>query len=227
MADLVTISACVESLRARGDKISRQGLTKYCDEHGLVEKREGRRVYVDPDRVAARRQDYQREKMRGLHVVDTPTAPPDPAPADPAAPPALETIREAKARRETAAADKAELEMAERRRDVVSTAEMELLVSRSLSLMTEALLGGAIVTDAQRLATALSLPDERVPALKAELKATRRAALSRVADLARDDLARLDPDHADGLPERIRLAGQLLQAERDELRARHAGRLRA
>lgn len=91
--DLMTLAACARALADKGDEISRQGLSQYCDDHKLkISTPNGPRVSFSAVRNH-RLQNYDREIMTGgkrleadpqrviLPANDAPEAPADAAPS--------------------------------------------------------------------------------------------------------------------------------------------------
>ena len=219
---LISISQCARTLTASGDAITPQSLGRYCNKHDLIRGKKGRALLVSLGEVRARRHDFTREKMRGEHLTpvntkaDTPAANAVSKPSN--APASLDEARQAKARKESAQADRAELELFKETGDVLATASVELMITQLLSLMKETLLGTGLDDDASRICTVAGLADDRHAVVKAELKARRRNLLTRLGERAKTEMAALDALHAKGFEERQAAAETHIQALRKALR---------
>ena len=221
-AELVTTAECARILTDQGDKISAQALRKYAKKHGLVSQQVGRYLMVDPARIAARRQDFTREKMRGEHANSN----------QPKAPTAeiesLDALRDAKARNEEAKASLTELALYKETRDLISVAEFEVLLGLLMTLLKETLFGVNLSDDADAIMVTNNLPDDRKKPTQAILKKRRRQLATDFADLAKAELARLDPAHADGLPARLtKIVKNVQTMRRAELKAQTARKVPA
>lgn len=230
--EIVSIRDCAKILTARGDKISPQGLTKYINEHGLPKHplplasgKPGKRLGVNPEEIAAARQDYTREKMRGEHSKST---------GSPAVTPKTEAeiidaatlsqTRQAKARKEQAEADSRELALFQQTRDLLSTAEVEVLLALNLTIIREDLLGANLSDDCDAICAAAHLSDKQRKTVMAALKTRRKSIMSRLGHAFTEEMQRLDPHHADGFSARLEDLAMKIHAIRQELFAAQTNR---
>lgn len=229
--DLVTVKDASEILTANGDKITPEGLRKYCGRHDLIEQKLGRSLLVNPQRLAAYRDNFTREVMRGEHLKakadaskpkrrqkrKSKSAQPsiaNPAANSPATVDSLDRARTAKADREEAQADKARLALHKETRDLVSTAEFETLLGLLMTLLKESFFGVNLSDDTDAIIAVNDLPDARKKPTMNILKKRRRDTIAAFAKLAEDEMAKLDPDHSSGYPERFKNLISEIQAIR-------------
>ncbi|MGY6663376.1 MAG: hypothetical protein ACXIVO_13760 [Glycocaulis sp.] len=134
----VSLTDAARLLTAEGDRADRSTLSRYCDQHGIEKRRQGRTAFVDLNALRQhRRENYTREVMSGRALPpELPQQPPTsrqisaPASASHAAPlpasPSAEVRDLDPARREKAAkASMAELELAQRLGQLVLIAEVD------------------------------------------------------------------------------------------------------
>ncbi|MDP1555863.1 MAG: hypothetical protein Q8L84_10420 [Hyphomonas sp.] len=217
--DLLSIAAAALALTTTGDKISRQGLSKYCEQHGLkTETPNGPRVSLAAVR-AHRAANYQREVMSGAPVAPPPAAPPAPRPAP------------AESRDQDAGGDIVELSPSRRLKELqVEQAEIANAKARDELVLADEVTAGiadiiaglrqqmfqAIPDAAQRLAAELSLGSEDERLIRAAMKQAARDTLQSFVSAAAQ--ANADLTHEPPRETRIRLGRLAMMAAR--MRAR-------
>lgn len=211
--DLLTLAACAKQLTADGDKISRQGLSKYCDAHQLKQQTpNGVRVSLSAVRTH-RVANYQREVMTG--GVEIPSAPPalpkiaqaaTSAPANDDAGEGADVVDLSPARRlKELQVEEWELKNARARDEVVLADEVTAGVADVVVMLRQQLFQ-AIPDASQALAAELSLgtADERI--IRAAMKAVAREALTAFVAAAAQANADLTHESPNATRDRI---GQL------------------
>ena len=217
--DLLSIAAAARALTAAGDEISRQGLSKYCANHGLIRDTDrGPRVSLSAVR-AHRAQNYQREVMSGgVHIPETP-APAAPAPAlqsdAPAAPPSnvvtIPDSNDPSRRLKQLQVEEAEIDLARLRGEVVLADEVTAGVTDIVVMLRQQLFQ-AIPASAKELASELSLGPEDERLIRAAMKATARQVLANFVAAAAQANAALAGESASDM--RIRINALSLAAAR-------------
>ncbi len=196
--DLLTLSRCAKLLTDSGDKISRQGLSKYCDTHCLKQETpDGIRVSFQAVK-AHRSANYQREVMSG--GVELPAS--DAAPAVQAEDAAKIVALDPSRRQKEAQASKLELELARMRNEVVLADEVTAGIADITVRLRQSLLQ-AVPNAAQRIAAELSLEPEEERELRASIKAVIREGLAAFVDDAAQMNADLTHDDVTATRDRI------------------------
>lgn len=208
--DLLSIAAAARALTAAGDEISRQGLSKYCGNHGLIRDTDrGPRVSLSAVR-AHRAQNYQREVMSGgVHVPEAP-APATPAPApqsdSPAQPPSnlvnFPDSNDPSRRLKQLQVEEAEIDLARLRGEVVLADEVTAGVTDIVVMLRQQLFQ-AIPASAKELASELSLGPEDERLIRAAMKATARQVLANFVAAAAQANAALAGESASDMRTRI------------------------
>lgn len=216
--DLLSIAAAALALTTSGDKISRQGLSKYCVQHGLkTETPNGPRVSLAAVR-AHRASNYQREVMSGAAVTAPLAAPPPrPAPADPRDQDAGgDVIDLSPSRRlKELQVEQAELANAKARDELVLADEVTAGIADIIAGLRQQMFQ-AIPDAAQRLAAELSLGTEDERLIRAAIKQYARDRLQGFVTAAAQ--ANADLTHDDARETRLRLSRLAIHAAR--MRAR-------
>lgn len=207
--DDLTLAACARSLSAAGDKITRQALSKYCDEHGL-KRQTPRGPRVSFAAVQAHRaKNYRREVMTGGRRI--PAAKPVPAevPADSGT---ADVIDMSPARRaQEARAESLELENARKRGELVAVDEVTAATADMVASLRQGLFQ-ATTGAANTLAAELRVSAEEERLIRAAMKRMVREGLSRFVDQAAQ--ANADMTHDAPRETRTRLAALTLMAAR-------------
>lgn len=217
--DLLTIAAAALALTTSGDKISRQGLSKYCEQHGLkMETPNGPRVSLAAVR-AHRASNYQREVMSGAALAPAPPAAPS-ARVTPAEPRDSDTGGEVidlspSRRLKELQVEQAELANAKARDELVLADEVTAGIADIIAGLRQQMFQ-AIPDAAQRLAAELSLGTEDERAIRAAMKQYARDRLQSFVSAAAQ--ANADLTHDDVRETRLRLSRLALHAAR--MRAR-------
>lgn len=193
--DLLTVAAAARALTGAGDRITRQGLSKYCEAHGLkLETPAGPRVSLSAVR-AHRKENYQREVMTGgAQIPETPEPPPPAAPsaaaARPAPPPPEDTViaLDPSRRLKQLQVEAAELTTAKLRGELVLVDEVTAGIAEAVILMRQHMLQ-SISDQAQQLAAELSLGGEDERIIRGAWKAKAREDLARFVSAAAASLA--------------------------------------
>lgn len=209
--DELTIAAAAAALTNDGDKISRQGLSKYCDTHGLkIETPRGPRVSLAAVR-AHRQQNYQREVMTGgVQIPDAPASPPLQLPLSdsPPPPPRTATIHtlpdgnDPSRRLKQLQVEEQEIELARLRGEVVLADEVTAGITDIVVMLRQALFQ-AIPASAKELASDLSLGPEDERQIRAAMKATARQVLANFVASAAQANAALAGESASDMRARI------------------------
>lgn len=172
----VSVARCAELLTAKGDKIDRSALSRYCDAHGLKGEKIGREVKVDYEAVAAHRAaNYTREVMSGaaieaVVVQAAPVAPTLVARAEPSMSPTAQIANMSEHRGLKAVQLRRELrEEAHEEGLLTVVAEVDAGVAEAIVEMRAAF-AHANEDCSERLAAELNLPPEKVRALRAAFK---------------------------------------------------------
>lgn len=227
--ELVTIKDGAEILASHGDQTSPQNLVRYCKRHDLIEKKVGRFLMINPQRVAEYRgENFTTEVMRGTHaksisqsdsnVIDIKTKSKHKSKNKPQAKPtkeaegestpsaqtvSLERSREAKSSLEEAKAEKAQLELERLKNNLVDMAEVEAGAAVSMTAQKEHLLGPNLSTITDYILATLGLPDDKKRQLQSALRKTFSESLVKFGDILQQEIARIDEPHAAGLPTRL------------------------
>lgn len=209
--DLLSIAAAARALTAAGDEISRQGLSKYCANHGLIRDTDrGHRVSLSAVR-AHRAQNYQREVMSGgVHIPEAPApAAPVPTPQSdsPAAPPPSNVVtipdtNDPSRRLKQLQVEEQEIELARLRGEVVLADEVTAGVTDIVVMLRQQLFQ-AIPASAKELASELSLGPEDERLIRAAMKASARQVLSNFVAAAAQANAALAGESASDMRARI------------------------
>lgn len=218
--EVISIAECSRRLKEAGDDVGKQGLTKYIKHHNLPKYpmltkagKPGKRQGVKFEEIKSAREDYTREKMRGELSGAKEKKTEKPASPD-------EDIRAAaiaaKTRKEEASARSSELDLYERTKDVLATAEVEIMIGLAMTLLKEQLLGVNLTDDADVICSTNNLPDTARQPIRQTLKNRRTKILNRISDTFTAELARLDPDHSAGLSARLDLIANEIQKMREE-----------
>lgn len=173
----VSVARCAELLTAKGDKIDRSALSRYCDAHGLKGEKIGREVKVDYETVAAHRAaNFTREVMSGAAIEATivPAAPvAAPTLVAQVAPPMSPTAQIANmSEHRGLKAVQLRRELREEAHEeglLTVVAEVDAGVAEAIVEMRAAF-AHANEDCSERLAAELNLPPERVRALRAAFK---------------------------------------------------------
>lgn len=164
----VSLTDAARRLSEAGDKADRSTLSRYCDQHGIEKRRQGRTAFVDLNALRAHRQEnYTREVMSG-RAVEAPAQPMpasvSTAPAASAAPePSAAQIRDLDpARREKAAkAGMAELELAQRLGQLVMISEVDAGMADAVAALRQS--ANALLRNAaQELVSEIGAPADQV-----------------------------------------------------------------
>lgn len=223
--DELTIAAAAAALTKAGDKISRQGLSKYCDTHGLkLDTPRGPRVSLAA--VAAHRaENYQREVMTGGVAIPAPAndllAPADSPPtarAKPAPPDDNVVSLDPSRRLKQLQVEEAEMKNAQLRGEVVLADEVTAGVTDIVVMLRQAMFQ-AIPASAKELASDLSLGPEDERLIRAAMKASARQVLSNFVSAAAQANAALAGESANDM--RARIHALSLQAARLRRRPDH------
>lgn len=208
--DLLSIAAAARALTAAGDEISRQGLSKYCANHGLIRDTDrGPRVSLSAVR-AHRAQNYQREVMSGgVHIPEAPApAAPVPSPrSDSPAPPPSNVVtipdtNDPSRRLKQLQVEEQEIELARLRGEVVLADEVTAGVTDIVVMLRQQLFQ-AIPASAKELASELSLGPEDERLIRAAMKASARQVLSNFVAAAAQANAALAGESASDMRARI------------------------
>lgn len=208
--DLLSIAAAARALTAAGDEISRQGLSKYCANHGLIRDTDrGPRVSLSAVR-AHRAQNYQREVMSGgVHIPEAPApAAPVPTPqSDSPAPPPSNVVtipdtNDPSRRLKQLQVEEQEIELARLRGEVVLADEVTAGVTDIVVMLRQQLFQ-AIPASAKELASELSLGPEDERLIRAAMKASARQVLSNFVAAAAQANAALAGESASDMRARI------------------------
>lgn len=195
--DLLTLAACAKRLTESGDKISRQGLSKYCDVHCLKQDTPSG-VRVSFQAVHAHRAaNYQREVMSG-GVELAPPVPVVAMPDDDARVVSLDPSR----RQKEAQASKLELELARMRDEVVLAEEVTAGIADIVAKFRQQLFQ-AVPNATQAIAAELSLEPDEERYLRAQFKALIREGLASFVTEAGKMNAELTREDASVTRERI------------------------
>lgn len=192
--------------------LTRQGLTDYITRHGLPTVKVGKRRKVHIAPILAHRQNFTREVMSGQHIKAA--APQNPAPQNPAPqnpspkpdpdePTSLDLARDAKARKEFAQADRAELDLAKQKEDLISAPAAEAAAGSAMMSAKSYFLGPALGETADGLITALNLPESAKREIEPVLDATFRELLNRFSKTMIEEFGGLNTSFAAGLPSRL------------------------
>ena len=210
--ELVSIAECARRLAKIGDPVERSALSRYCDSHNLKIGSGSRPKVVFEDVVKAR-SSYQREVMSGRPGPDLTASPQNPAPiraentniADPAD--QMLHRNDPSRRKKAAEADKAEIELAKTRGELVAMAEVDAGMADAIAQMRQSLEAG-LSDSADQLAAELRLPPEDARTIKTHMKAFVREAQAKFsgacAEVSRDLTA-------DARPETVRSARRRLR----------------
>jgi hypothetical protein len=172
----VSLAEAARILTAEGDRADRTTLSRYCDNHGLEKRRQGRAALIDLNALRVhRRENYTREVMSGRTLEPSgpaqqqaqTTAQPAPAAAD-------NTLRlpdaQDPARREKAAkAEMAELSLAERQGKLVLITEVDAGMAEAIAEIRSIAMTEARQT-AKEMTADLGLTSDQVRVLQVSLK---------------------------------------------------------
>lgn len=183
-----------------GQSLSRQGLTKWVRDKNILTTTVGKREHVNPRLVAQSRQDFTREVMRGEHLTDTPAAAPVPE-----QPTSLDVARDAKARKEMAQAEAAELALAREKNNLVDVHDATAAAAAAMASVKTYLIGPAVGYLADTIIAALKLPDTAKRDLEPLIAREMRAALAKMPTQLAEDFARMNTFIAPDLPSRLDL----------------------
>ena len=210
-----------------GQRISRQGLTEYLTKHSVPTVQIGKRRKVQMADVLDARQSFTREVMRGAHLKAPQPKPQNTPPANPAKNPApinapisapitaIDIARDAKARKENAQAESAELALAKEKQDLVSAPAVEAAAASAMTSAKSYLIGPAIPQAADSILAALDLPESQKRDIETILSKTFRAAMNKLSQNLLDEFSRLNTSIGTGLPSRL----DILTSRAAELRA--------
>lgn len=206
--DELTIAAAAAALTKAGDKISRQGLSKYCEAHGLkLETPRGPRVSLAAVR-AHRADNYQREVMTGGVAIPAAPATADSLPAarpqNPAPPPADGNVvsLDPSRRLKQLQVEEAEIKNAQLRGEIVQIDEVTAGIAEAIVLMRQA--GFQSISDAAaQLAAELSLGGEDERIIRAAIKQHFRETLGRFISEAGSRLAAMSGERDDKIRARL------------------------
>ncbi|RAN30645.1 hypothetical protein [Hyphomonas pacifica] len=174
-SDLMSIKACADALSAAGDKLSRQALSKYCDQYELKKTRRGRVVVSFSEVQAHRAKNYTREIMSGGKKI--PSIPRASTASRPDTQEAGDVVQISAAHRlKEAQAETAELDLAQKRDQLVLIDEVTAGISDTIVTFRQQLFQ-AIPDAAQQLAAELRLPNEEERLIRAAMKAMIREGL--------------------------------------------------
>jgi len=185
-----------------GMKISRQGLTEYLEKHNVPMVQVGKRRKVLMSEVIKARENFTREVMRGQHIKPGPAAEAAPASTEPTT---LDVARDAKARKEQAQAEKAELELARQKEQLVSAPAAEAAAASAMMSAKAFLIGPAIGQSADALITALDLPETAKREIEPLLGTTFREMMTKLSQNMTDEFSRLNTSIGAGLPSRLEI----------------------
>lgn len=194
-----------------GQKISRQGLTEYIKKHNVPTLPVGKRQKVKLADVLESRKTFTREVMRGTHI-QKPTAQPT---ADTPDPTSIDIARDAKARKEQAQAERAELELAKQKEQLIDAAAAEAASASAMMFAKSFLIGPAVSQTADHLITALDLPETAKREIEPVLAETFRTMLTKLSENTVDEFSKLNTHIAAGLPSRL----DILTARAADLRS--------
>lgn len=232
----VSLTAAARLVSAiEGQRISRQGLTEYLTKHSVPTVQIGKRRKVQMADVLDARQSFTREVMRGAHLKSSApksqsnaqtktSANPAKSPASTNAPinapisapiTAIDIARDAKARKENAQAESAELALAKEKQDLVSAPAVEAAAASAMTSAKSYLIGPAIPQAADSILAALDLPESQKRDIETILSKTFRAAMNKLSQNLLDEFSRLNTSIGTGLPSRL----DILTSRAAELRA--------
>lgn len=196
-----------------GQKISRQGLTEYLTKHNVPTVQIGKRRKVLMSKVLAARKSFTREVMRGEHLKNPPVQPKiDATQSAPIT--TLDIARDAKARKENAQAESAELALAKEKQDLISAPAAEAAAASAMMSAKTFLIGPAIPQAADDLLAGLDLPETQKREIETILSKSFRDAMSKLSQNLIDEFSRLNMSIGVDLPSRL----DILTARAAELR---------
>ena len=226
-SDLLSFTACAaEVAKLEGRPLSRQALTKYVRAHALPIYTVGKREKVSLAEITAARRDFTREVMRGEHNraalpavapahPRTPAQPPRSAPR-PANVTGLDAARDAKTRKETAQAERVELDLAREKGELVHIAEVEAGIADTVAVLTENLMGPTASDAADAVIARLGLDGARKRVIVQVLRQSYQGSLERIGQHFGNKVADLGAKGAATAPDRldqlITLANELQSA---------------
>ena len=200
-----------------GQRISRQGLTEYLTKHSVPTVQIGKRRKVKMADVLDARQNFTREVMRGAHLkAPQPKPQAEPQTSAISAPITLIDIaRDAKARKENAQAESAELALAKEKQDLVSAPAAEAAAASAMTAAKSYLIGPAIPQAADSIMAALDLPETQKRDIETILSKSFRDVMNKLSQNLLDEFSRLNTSIGTGLPSRL----DILTSRAADLRA--------
>ncbi|WP_427452195.1 hypothetical protein [Litorimonas sp. WD9-15] len=185
----ITFTAAATALsESEGERVSRQAVSKYAHAHGLVRKRTAKQDGVLLSEITKHRTSFTREVQRGHHLKVVPKTQPELN-----APIPLSDAQRAKARKEHAQAETAELALARQKGDLVDLAEAEAAAAEAFTTVKDALLGPALMDTADSVLAVNGLGDAHKKRTTQTIRAHLEPALQKLADSLTELIGDMDP----------------------------------